>query len=38
MRQMDEGNLETEVIVEVDRAVRLRELLPYHDWFHKVEG
>lgn len=38
MRQMDEGNLETEVIVEVDRAVRLRELLPYHDWFHRVEG
>jgi cytidine deaminase len=35
MRQMDEGNLETEVILDVDRVVKLRELLPYHDWFHK---
>ena len=36
IRQMDEGNLETEVILDVDKVVRLRELLPYHDWFHKV--
>jgi len=35
MRQMDESNLETEVILDVDRTVKLRELLPYHDWFHK---
>ena len=36
IRQMDEGNLETEVILDVDKVVRLRELLPYHDWWQKV--
>ncbi len=32
IRQIDEGNLETEVIVGRDSLVKLRELLPYHDW------
>lgn len=36
MRQMDEGHLETEEILEVDKTVKLKELLLYHDWFQKV--
>ena len=36
MRQIDEGNLETGVILDVDKIVKLKELLPYHDWFHKI--
>jgi cytidine deaminase len=36
IRQIHEDNLETEVILDRDRAVKLVELLPYHDWFHKI--
>ncbi len=36
MRQIHEGNLQTEVILDVDKTVPLIELLPYHDWFHKI--
>lgn len=36
IRQIDEANLDTEVILDVDRVMRLRELLPFHDWFHKI--
>jgi cytidine deaminase len=36
MRQIDAGNLQTEVILAVDKVVPLIELLPYHDWFHKL--
>jgi cytidine deaminase len=32
MRQIDPGNLDAEVVLGPDRAVRLRELLPYHEW------
>ncbi len=37
IRQIHPENLQTEVILEVDRAVKLAELLPYHDWWHKVQ-
>jgi cytidine deaminase len=36
IRQMHPDNLQTEVVLDVDRAVPLVELLPYHDWFHPV--
>ena len=36
MRQIHEDNLETGVILDSDKVVRLAELLPYHDWFHKI--
>lgn len=36
MHQIDKGNLETEVILEKDKTVKLKELLPYHDWFNKA--
>jgi hypothetical protein len=33
---MHPDNLQTEVVLDVDKAVPLVELLPYHDWFHPV--
>jgi len=36
MYQIDKDNLETEVILDRDITVKLTELLPYHDWFHKI--
>jgi cytidine deaminase len=36
IRQIHEDNVETEVILDSDKAVKLAELLPYHDWFHKI--
>jgi cytidine deaminase len=36
MRQIDEQNIEAEVILDRDKVVRLAELLPNHDWFHKL--
>jgi cytidine deaminase len=36
MRQIDEQNIEAEVILDRDKVVRLAELLPHHDWFHKL--
>jgi len=36
IRQIDEGNIETEVILDSDKVMRLAELLPYSDWFHKL--
>jgi cytidine deaminase len=32
MRQIDEGNLDAEVILAVDRTTTLRDLLPEHEW------
>jgi len=32
LRQIDAFNLDTEVVLDRDRSVRLRELLPYHEW------
>jgi cytidine deaminase len=36
MRQMHSGNLQTQVILDLDKVVTLAELLPYPDWFHRV--
>ena len=39
MNQIHEDNIhDTEVILDVDQSVKLSELLPYHDWFHKIDG
>jgi cytidine deaminase len=35
MKEMDEENLHTEVILDRDKTVRLEELLPYHDWWKR---
>jgi len=37
MRQIHPDNLETEVILERKKVVKLAELLPYHDWFKKIQ-
>lgn len=38
MRQIHADNItETEVILDIDKVVKLAALLPYHDWFHKTE-
>jgi cytidine deaminase len=34
--QIDEGNLEAEVILEREKVVKLRELLPYSSWYYKA--
>jgi cytidine deaminase len=36
MRQIQDGNLYTEVILDVDKTAKLAELLPYDNWFHKI--
>jgi GNAT superfamily N-acetyltransferase len=36
IRQVHPANLETEVILDLERTVRLSELLPYADWFQKT--
>jgi cytidine deaminase len=36
MRQLDIENLETDVILEKERTVKLKDLLPYYDWCHKI--
>ena len=37
MRQIDNENLNTEVILEKDKTVKLKDLLPYYDWCHKIK-
>jgi cytidine deaminase len=37
MRQIDAGNIETDVILGRDKVLKLAELLPYADWCHKVK-
>ena len=32
IRQIDDDNLETEVILGREKVARLKDLLPYHDW------
>jgi cytidine deaminase len=32
IRQIDGANLEAEVVLGEDKALKLRELLPYHEW------
>jgi cytidine deaminase len=36
IRQIHKDNLDTEVILDLDKVLKLAELLPYHDWFHKT--
>jgi len=35
MRDMNLENLESEVILDKKKTVKLKELLPYHDWWNK---
>lgn len=37
MRQINEDNLETEVLLDRDKAIKLKELLPYYNWSHKLQ-
>jgi cytidine deaminase len=37
IRQIDEANIETEVILGRDRSARLRELLPFNQWPDPLE-
>jgi cytidine deaminase len=36
MRQTNEENLETEIVLDINKAVKLIELLPYYDWWQKI--
>jgi cytidine deaminase len=37
MHETDKSNIEnTEVILDIDKTVLLKELLPYHDWWQKI--
>lgn len=36
MRDIEEENLNAEVILDKDKIVTLKDLLPYHDWWQKV--
>ena len=36
IRQIHKDNLDAEVILDYDKILKLAELLPYHDWFHKT--
>lgn len=37
MRETDEKNLEAEVILDKNKTVKLKELLPYFDWWKKQD-
>ena len=37
IKQTTESNLETEVILDKAKTVKLRELLPFHDWWKKQD-
>ena len=36
IRQIDPGNLETEVVMKADQVMRLSELLPYASWYQPL--
>ena len=38
MRQIHQDNLDTDVILDRDKVLKLAELLPYYDWFHKLRA
>jgi cytidine deaminase len=38
MQEIDEENLSAEVILDMDKAVSLKELLPYYDWWKRQDG
>ncbi len=35
MREVDEDNLETEVVLDAAKSVKLKDLLPYYDWWKR---
>ena len=35
MRQIDSENLEADVVLRKDKTMKLKDLLPYHDWSHQ---
>lgn len=37
IRQIHQDNLETEVILDIGKALKLAELLPYSGWFQKFQ-
>lgn len=37
MREVNEENLETQIILDENKTASLKELLPYHDWWKKQE-
>jgi cytidine deaminase len=37
IRETEESNLETDVILDKDKTVKLKELLPYFDWWQRQE-
>ena len=37
IRQIDPANLDTEVVLGKDKALRLKDLLPYHEWPDPIE-
>ncbi len=37
IRQIDEANLETDVVLGKDKVLKLKELLPYHEWPEPLE-
>lgn len=37
MHETDKSNIDnTEVILDINKTVKLKELLPYHDWWQKI--
>lgn len=36
MREVNEDNLETDVVLDRTKTVKLKELLPYYDWWKKA--
>lgn len=36
MKETDPDNLETGVVLDKNKTVKLKELLPYYDWWQKV--
>lgn len=37
IRQIHPDNIETKVIMDTHQEMTIAELLPYHDWFHKID-
>lgn len=38
MREYDEENLNAKVILDKEKTVQLKELIPFHDWWKKQDG
>jgi cytidine deaminase len=37
MHQIDKDNLNTKVILNTNKTVKLKDLLPYPNWYHKIK-